>query len=512
MGPKTTGFNPRQRYPAERFRNRRGCLPDGDRKPTASRFSLTRCRNAPILSSCRLPFRAPMCTGNAMQQKFLSELRYLPQAIHDRVWADYLNRKSFCLGLAVKTTRLAWAVIRDLCSGDPSLRAMSLVYTTILSLVPLLAISFSVLKGFGVHEELETTMMRSLLPLGEQGVEIGIRIIEFVENVKVGVLGSLGLALLLFTVISLMQKIERAYNRTWRVSQDPPFAQRFSGHLSVVIVGPVLVFSSMGITATLMSTDIVASITAIEPFGAVMGWASALLPFALVVGAFTFIYVFMPNTNVNPVSAFVGSLVAGALWHLAGWVFASFVVSSAQTAAIYSAFAGLIVFMLWLHVSWLVLLIGASVAYYHQNPYQTAAGDGETPLSPRMAERVSLALLSEVASAFQAGESRPTTNELVEAALFQTGRPVLLVPDERTPVGNPAIPERAMIGWNWRAEAGRAVVTALPLLQLAKEVVICAIRTAANQGPRPSELAEYLAHHNVAAEIIRPDPKLAPIC
>jgi len=355
-----------------------------------------------------------MCTGNAMQDKFLSELHDLPQTIHDRVWADDLDRKGFWLSLTVRTTRLAWAVIRDLRSGDPSLRAMSLVYTTILSLVPLLAVSFSVLKGFGVHEELETMMMRSLLPLGEQGVEIGIRIVEFVENIKVGVLGSLGLALLLFTVISLMQKIERAFNRTWRVSQDRPFAQRFSGYLSVVIVGPVLVFSSMGITATLMSTDIVASITAIEPFGTVMGWASALLPFALVVGAFTFIYVFMPNTDIHPVSAFTGSLVASALWHLAGWVFASFVVSSAQTAAIYSAFAGLIVFMLWLHVSWLVLLICASVAYYHQNPYQTAAGDGETPLSPRMAERVSLALLSEVASAFQAGESRPTTNELVD--------------------------------------------------------------------------------------------------
>jgi nucleotide-binding universal stress UspA family protein len=101
--------------------------------------------------------------------------------------------------------------------------------------------------------------------------------------------------------------------------------------------------------------------------------------------------------------------------------------------------------------------------------------------------------------------------ELVDAALFQTGRPVLLAPDERAPIGNPAIPERAMIGWNRSAEAGRAVVTALPLLQMAKSVVICAIRTAAKQGPSPSQLAEYLAHHSVAAEIIRPDPKGAPI-
>ncbi len=96
---------------------------------------------------------------------------------------------------------------------------------------------------------------------------------------------------------------------------------------------------------------------------------------------------------------------------------------------------------------------------------------------------------------------------LVDAALFETGRPVLLAPDDRTPVGNPAIPERAMIAWNRSAEAGRAVVTALPLLQMAKEVLICAVRTAAKQGPRPSHLAAYLAHHNVSAGIVRPDPK-----
>jgi membrane protein len=400
-----------------------------------------------------------------MQDKFLSELHDLPRAIRDRVWADDLARKGFWVSFGIRTVRMVWAVIRDLRSGDPSLRAMSLVYTTILSIVPLLAVSFSVLKGFGVHEELETTMMRSLLPLGEQGVEIGIRIIEFVENVKVGVLGSLGLAFLLFTVISLMQKIERAFNRTWRVSQDRPFAQRFSGYLSVVIVGPVLVFSSMGITATLMSTDIVASITAIEPFGTVMGWASTLLPFALVVGAFTFIYVFMPNTNIHPVSAFTGSLVASALWHLAGWVFASFVVSSAQTAAIYSAFAGLIVFMLWLHVSWLVLLIGASVAYYHQNPDQTAAGDGDKPLSPRMAERISLALLSEVASAFQTGDGHPTTNELIDRLHIPAGVAQELLQSLQEsgfilPVGTPPT--------QW--------MPARPLEQIALEDVIATVR------------------------------------
>ena len=110
--------------------------------------------------------------------------------IRSRIWDPDLDRLSPWMRLTLRSLRIFWAVVRDLRRGELSLRAMSLVYTTILSIVPLLAVSFSVLKGFGVHEALETAMMRTLLPLGEKGVEIGLRIIEFVDNVKVGVLGS----------------------------------------------------------------------------------------------------------------------------------------------------------------------------------------------------------------------------------------------------------------------------------------------------------------------------------
>jgi membrane protein len=289
---------------------------------------------------------------------------------------------------------------------------MSLVYTTILSLVPLLAFAFSVLKGFGVHEKLELAVMRWLEPLGEQGIEIGTRIIQFVDNIKVGVLGAVGFALLLYTVISLMQKIESAFNFIWHVSQERSFAQRFSGYLTVVMIGPVLVFTSLGISATLLSSDIVSALAAIEPFGAAFQLATALLPFALVVAAFTFIYVFMPNTEVRVVSALAGALVAGLLWQFAGWGFASFVVNSAKYTAIYSAFAALIVFMLWLYVAWLVLLLGASVAFYHQNPDQIMRIRGELTLSGRLFERFSLAILAEIAVDFAAALPRPTIAEI----------------------------------------------------------------------------------------------------
>ena len=294
----------------------------------------------------------------------MADVGQLKSLITDFVWAADLSRLPRWHAAGIGAIRICWAVLRDFAEGQISLRAMSLVYTTLLSMIPLLAISFSVLKGFGVHNQIEPFLLNFLAPLGDKGIEIGTRIIEFVENVKAGVLGSIGLGLLVYTVISLMQKIERAFNFIWHVPQQRPFAQRFSSYLSVIAIGPVLVFSSLGITASLTSTSVVVALTSIEPFGTLIRAAGTLLPYLLVVGAFTFIYLFMPNTRVRVSAALVGAAVAGLMWDTAGWAFASFVVNATKYTAIYSAFAALVIFMIWLYVSWLILLIGANIAFF----------------------------------------------------------------------------------------------------------------------------------------------------
>ncbi|HLE93238.1 MAG TPA: YhjD/YihY/BrkB family envelope integrity protein, partial [Sulfuricaulis sp.] len=138
----------------------------------------------------------------------------------------------------VHGARMLYAVGRDLGEGQLTLRAMSLVYTTLLSLVPLIALSFSVLKGFGVHNQVRPVLLAFLEPLGEKGIQITDQVIGFVNNIKVGVLGALGLGLLIYTVVTLLQKIELAFNFVWRIKRARPLAQRFSQYLSVLMIGP----------------------------------------------------------------------------------------------------------------------------------------------------------------------------------------------------------------------------------------------------------------------------------
>lgn len=309
--------------------------------------------------------------------------------------------------------RIAVCVGNDLRSGALSMRAMSLVFTTLLALVPLIAVSFSVLKGFGVHNQVEPALQQLLAPLGERSREITDRIVAFVDNIKVGVLGTVGLALLLYTAISLVQKVEGAFNYTWNVHQRRSLVRRFSDYLSVMVIGPLLVFLALGITASLSSSSVVQALMEVEPFGLLLRLGTRLVPYLLVILAFTFVYVLIPNTRVRMRNAFYGAVVAGVLWETLGRLFATFAASSTNLTAIYSGFAILLLFMIWLHLSWLILLLGSSIAFYRQYPeYLLPGGRGRVQLSHAQDEHLGLAVIFAIVRAWYGGTSAPDRDML----------------------------------------------------------------------------------------------------
>lgn len=313
------------------------------------------------------------------------------------VWDRDLKQVAWTHALGFHLLRVLYVMLRDLRDGQLTLRAMGLVYTTLLSAVPLLALALSVLKGFGVHNEFAPILRDFLSPMGEQGNEIADKILGFVENTRVGILSSVGVVLLLYTVLSVMQKIEDALNHIWHVREKRSFSRRFSDYLSVLLVGPVLVVASTGLSGAAMNNGIVGYLAQFEPLGMLIRFAVILVPLAMAIAAFTMIYIFIPNTKVQLPAALVGGCVAAILWKIAGWFFAVFVVSSGKYEAVYSAFASLIVFMLWLYTSWLILMIGASIAFYHQHPEFLAMQRERARLSGRVKEKLALLIMHRLA-------------------------------------------------------------------------------------------------------------------
>jgi len=314
----------------------------------------------------------------------------------------------------IQFLRIFYAAMRDLSGGLPSLRAMGLVYTTLLSIVPLLAVSFSVLKGFGVHNQLEPALINLLEPLGEKGLSISQQIISFVDNIKVGVLGAVGLLVLIFTVLSLVKKVESAFNFTWRIRTTRGILQRFSDYLSVILIGPLLLFTASAMTASFNSSTVVNNLLAIEPFGTLIVTIGELIPYLLTTLSFTFIYLLIPNTKVKFTSALYGAVLATITWKLVGKLFTAFIVNSANYTAIYSGFAILIIFMIWIYMSWLIILTGASIAYYHQNPDCISNQSQVIRLSCRLREKLALTIMQLIAANFDSGEAPWTLKSLAK--------------------------------------------------------------------------------------------------
>lgn len=321
------------------------------------------------------------------------------------IWDRDYGTDKWWVRVTVAILRSVLYLRQEFSSGDLNLRAMSLVYTTILSLVPLLAFSFSVLKGFGVQNQVEPLLLEYFAALGpDKSVEITSKIVEFVNNIDVRVLGAVGLGLLVYTIVTLMQKIEVAFNHAWHVRSQRTFAERFTTFISVLTVGPLLVFAAIAITGSVMHNSLMESITAYEPLGTIAAQLTRLAPYLLVIGAFTFFYILIPNTRVRFSAALAGGVTAGLLWETAGYIFAYFVASATKYQAVYATFGTAMFFMIWMYVSWLILLVGASVSYYVQHPRIVIARARKWRFNFESFEEVALAVIADIVTRYYAHE------------------------------------------------------------------------------------------------------------
>ena len=232
-------------------------------------------------------------------------------------------------------------------NNNDLLRASALTFTVALSIVPILALAFSAVKGFGGADRLKP-LIEQYLALGSSGGSS--QLMAYVENVNAAALGSAGGAFLLITVISTMGTIEQALNTIFNVPESRSYFRKFSDYLSVLFTVPFLIVAALGVTAVFS-----VRISQI-PFV-----TQLLLPFLFVWAGFFFLFVFFPYTKVRYGPAMIGSFVTAVLFQLAQWGYVHFQVGVANYRAIYGALATLPIFLVWIYVAWSVVLFGAEL-------------------------------------------------------------------------------------------------------------------------------------------------------
>jgi membrane protein len=308
-------------------------------------------------------------------------------------------------GFAFRFFRAAALVSLNFLEHKCLVRASALSFTTILSLVPLFAFAFAVLKGLGVQNTLEPLILEHLTA---GSGEVASRIITYINNTKMASLGAIGLVALVITIISLLGSIEETFNDIWGVQENRSPYRRFSDYLSVVVCGPLLLLAAMSITTSLQSQSLVRWLLSTAYFGDLLLFIFHVIPYLSVWLALVCLYIFLPNTRVKIGSALVGGILAGTAWQAAQWGYIHFQIGVAKYNAVYGTLSALPVFMVWIYTSWLIVLVGVEVVAFHQNRKSLRLYAGQGELSYAAREMTGLVILLTVGSSFHRGE-RPWT-------------------------------------------------------------------------------------------------------
>lgn len=256
---------------------------------------------------------------------------------------------------------LVWqGFLRDKCM----LQASALAYTTVLSLVPLLAVAFTISKGFGIHN---TEFIRKFLEhVTANREEVVVTIIEYINRTDVKTLGTVGIVFLLVVTISLISNIERAMNTIWGVKRGRSIWRKVTDYLFMVLIVPLLFIIALSATATMQNTTVVQWLMNLSVFSSVYVMLLKTLPFVSTWIGLLILYTFIPNTRVQFPAALVGAVVAGSCWQLTQMVYFWYQTTVAPYNAIYGSFSQLPVFLIWMYISWIIVLLGAEIGFAFQ--------------------------------------------------------------------------------------------------------------------------------------------------
>ncbi len=285
------------------------------------------------------------------------------------VWSLRLKDLPPSKSILIKQLRIILLAFKGFNEDKCALRAKALTFYSLMSIVPVVALAFGISKGFGMQKVLEREILENMK--GQE--EVLNYIIGFadkmLEQASGGIIAGIGIVLLVYTVFNLLQNIEESFNDIWGSPHSRSFSRKLSDYLSVLFIAPILFILSSSITVFIKTqiTIITEKITLLGPVSSLIIFSLKILPFFVIWLLLAFVYIYMPNTRVRYKSGILGGVAAGTMFVLWQVVYITLQIGAAKYGAIYGSFAIIPLFMIWLQISWLIVLFGAEIAFAHQN-------------------------------------------------------------------------------------------------------------------------------------------------
>lgn len=322
--------------------------------------------------------------------------------------------------LLKKTLRVLVVSVREFIYDGISSRASALTYSTLLSIVPILAILFAISRGFGFNEMMESQIYNAF----SNQREVADYLMKFVDSYlmqsKSGVFLGVGIVLLLITVVNLTSSIETTFNDIWEVKKARTLYRKITDYFSIFLLLPVFIVVSSGLSIYIGT--IVKGMPDYIILGSMMKFLIRLIPFAMSWIMFTGLYVFMPNTKVHFVPALIAGIVAGTGYQFFQFLYISGQFSLSKYNAIYGSFAALPLFLLWLQISWTIILFGVQLNYALQNARNFSYIEDANRITRRYTDFACIIVMSMICKRFRKGED-PYTPEMIST---ETKMPIRL--------------------------------------------------------------------------------------
>lgn len=317
--------------------------------------------------------------------------------------------------MILKPLQILVEAVRGYVRNNCVLHASALTFYSLLSVVPVAAMAFGIAKGFGLEDRLEKQLY---LRFAKQE-EVLSKIINFartlLDNTQGGLIAGIGVVVLFWSSIKVLGHIESTLNTIWSAS-GRPFIQKFTNNLTILIISPLLVIVSSSVTL-FIKTQVLAATERwemLQTAGPIITIALKLLPFGLIWLLFIMIYLVIPNTQVRLRSALIAGIIAGSLFQLTQEVYISAQMVVARYNAIYGSFAALPLFMIWLQVSWMVVLLGAQIAHTHQFLSHLATKHDVRNSRQEDKKRFALSILHWIIQRFSDGTPPPTAERIAQ--------------------------------------------------------------------------------------------------
>lgn len=329
-------------------------------------------------------------------------------------------RKRFPL----KQLRIILAAVRGFDEDKCQLRASALTFYSLLSIVPVAALLLGIAKGFGFEEVLEDELLLAF-PHQETAITEIIRFArEILEKTEGGIITGVGLVVFFWMVIAILGSIESSFNDIWGVPQNRSWGRKFTEYFSIMLIGPFVVFIATGLTVA-FNTQLdlwAAEYRIVELADLVLQWVFKIAPYVILWGLFSFMYLYVPNQRVKFSSGIFAGIVAGTLYQLTQWIYIRFQIGVSRFGALYGSFAALPLFIIWLQVSWTIVLFGCEIAFAHQNVETYLFEPESLKVRPSLRKLFALRIVQIAVKRFEGGEKPLTAEEIAH----ELGLPVRL--------------------------------------------------------------------------------------